>query len=46
MNARVPSDFHTDDLFLFRALSSVCSGPQQQWLVFPTKRALRDGDRP
>ena len=44
MNTRVPSDFHTDDLFLFRALSTVCSGSEQQWLVFPVKRAVRDDD--
>jgi len=36
--------FTTDDLFLHRTLSTLSSGPAQQWLVFPVKRALRDAD--
>lgn len=44
MNTSSQPPFTTEDLFRYRALSVLESGPRQDWCVFPVKRALRQGD--
>jgi dipeptidyl aminopeptidase/acylaminoacyl peptidase len=43
-STRATQAFSVDDLYLHKVLSTISSGPRQQWLVYPVKRALRDSD--